>query len=185
MNMEENGSADIHTCAAAIVSALRLKRPIPEARILQFRDFAGRVSTDSLASARIKDISALLAGFKKFNEESIEIACKLIGLFPELCSGQSDSEPNAGELAEKLQLLMKLDSGEINPTQVRYSRKKMLGEYLVDMGVISREQLDETLAQQNSGKFPGLRIGDILQKKGVITRAQLDQAIELQMLDAL
>jgi hypothetical protein len=72
-----------------------------------------------------------------------------------------------------------------DPSQAGSSRKKMLGEYLIELGFVGRAQLDEALAEQNAGKHPGLRVGDILQHKGLITRAQLDQAIECQMLDCM
>jgi hypothetical protein len=58
----------------------------------------------------------------------------------------------------------------------------MLGAYLVDLGFVTQKQLDDALAAQRSGQYPGKRVGDILQHTGLITRAQLDEAIEQQML---
>lgn len=58
-----------------------------------------------------------------------------------------------------------------------------LGAYLVELGYVTEEQIEQPFREQKSGMHPGLRMGDMLQHKNIITRAQLDGAIELQMLD--
>ena len=73
----------------------------------------------------------------------------------------------------------------INPTLTKAMSKKMLGTYLIELGHVKQNHIDQALADQNAGLFPGKRLGDILQAKAIITRAQLDEAIELQMIDSL
>jgi hypothetical protein len=63
------------------------------------------------------------------------------------------------------------------------TQPKRIGDYLLDLGLVTKDQLDKAFEAQKSGQYPDKRMGDILIVWNIITRAQLDQAIELQMLD--
>jgi len=54
---------------------------------------------------------------------------------------------------------------------------KQLGEILVERGIITRAQLEETLKEQ---KLTGQKIGDILVEKGLITQEELNGALAVQ-----
>ena len=51
----------------------------------------------------------------------------------------------------------------------------MLGEKLIAANVITQEQLDEALKEQESS---GQRIGEILVAKGYATQAEVDAALQ-------
>jgi type IV pilus assembly protein PilB len=55
----------------------------------------------------------------------------------------------------------------------------MLGEMLVDQGVISRQQLDEVLARQKTEK--GARIGHLLVEMGYATEVQICEVVAEQL----
>ena len=55
-------------------------------------------------------------------------------------------------------------------------KRKRIGEMLVEVGLITREQLDEAVALQQSGKSQ--RLGEILVEKGFITDQQLLETLE-------
>ena len=63
------------------------------------------------------------------------------------------------------------------------NQPKRLGQYLIELGFVTEEQLKQGLAEHKSGKYPGCRLGDVLIKLGLLTRATLDKAIEQKMLD--
>ncbi|MBX7152199.1 hypothetical protein K1X84_11190 [bacterium] len=50
----------------------------------------------------------------------------------------------------------------------------MLGDTLVNSGVITKAQLDEALAEQ---KASGKKIGEVLVAKGYCSQAQIDKAL--------
>ncbi|MFS1512759.1 GspE/PulE family protein [Chengkuizengella sp. SCS-71B] len=56
--------------------------------------------------------------------------------------------------------------------------KKRLGDLLVDSGLITDEQLKQSLTEQ---KDSNLKLGDLLIHKGIITELQLIQALEFQL----
>ncbi|MDP5274299.1 GspE/PulE family protein [Chengkuizengella axinellae] len=56
--------------------------------------------------------------------------------------------------------------------------KKRLGDLLVDSGLITSDQLTQTLSDQ---KNSNLKLGDLLIQKGIITEQQLIQALEFQL----
>ena len=60
----------------------------------------------------------------------------------------------------------------------RWLYRGQLGDYLVEQGWITREQLEEALAEQRQ---TGKRIGEILVTRGWITRAQLQAALAAQL----
>jgi|GEM_PF-4487667 len=60
---------------------------------------------------------------------------------------------------------------------------KLLGDYLIELGFVTKKQIDDALEAQRNGEYPGKRMGDILLARRLITRAQLDKAIERQMAD--
>lgn len=57
-------------------------------------------------------------------------------------------------------------------------RRKMIGEFLVELGVISREQLDEALLEQRK---TGQKIGQYLVSRGVLTEQQLVETLEYML----
>lgn len=57
---------------------------------------------------------------------------------------------------------------------------KMIGEWLVELGLIAKRQLDHVVSLQ--GESPGLRLGELLIRKGFITREELERTLEIQQL---
>jgi type IV pilus assembly protein PilB len=57
-------------------------------------------------------------------------------------------------------------------------KRKYIGELLIDMGMITQQQLDECLKEQKSS---GERIGRILRNKGYVTEQQLMEIMEFQL----
>ena len=71
-------------------------------------------------------------------------------------------------------------------TRCRYSpRIKTLGEYLIEDGVLTKEQVDRALARQRemSARGDTKRLGDIALEMGLITREQLQSAVARQQKD--
>lgn len=62
---------------------------------------------------------------------------------------------------------------------VTYSRKKRLGELLIDAGAITQEQLDAALAEQK--KKTGQKLGAVLIQTGAITEDQMIDALTSQL----
>lgn len=62
---------------------------------------------------------------------------------------------------------------------VTYSRKKRLGELLVDDAVITQEQLEAALAEQK--KKTGQKLGNVLIEMGTITEDQMIEALKNQL----
>ena len=62
---------------------------------------------------------------------------------------------------------------------VTYSRKKRLGELLVDAGAVSQEQLESALAEQK--KKTGQKLGTVLIDMGFITEDQMLDALTSQL----
>ena len=62
---------------------------------------------------------------------------------------------------------------------VTYSRKKRLGELLVDAGAITQEQLEDALAEQK--KKTGQKLGAVLIDMGAITEDQMLDALQSQL----
>ena len=61
---------------------------------------------------------------------------------------------------------------------------KLIGAYLIELGFVTREQVDDALKAQKNAEYPKeKRLGDILIARQLLTRAQLDKAIERQMAD--
>src|SRR5690606_38466996 len=57
------------------------------------------------------------------------------------------------------------------------STRKRLGDLLVEAGLITEEQLEETLKK----KSPAEKLGDALVREGLVTELQLIEALELQL----
>lgn len=57
-------------------------------------------------------------------------------------------------------------------------KHKYLGEMLIDLGIITNEQLNESLREQ---KQSGLRLGKILKSKGFVTEQQLMEVMQYQL----
>ena len=57
-------------------------------------------------------------------------------------------------------------------------KHKYLGEMLIDLGIISNEQLEESLKDQ---KISGERLGKILKSKGFVTEQQLMEVMQYQL----
>ena len=62
---------------------------------------------------------------------------------------------------------------------VTYSRKKRLGELLVDAGALTQEQLEAALAEQK--KKTGQKLGQVLVEQGFITEDQMLDALTNQL----
>ena len=62
---------------------------------------------------------------------------------------------------------------------VTYSRKKRLGELLVDDGAITQEQLEQALAEQK--KKTGQKLGSVLVELEMITEDQMIDALKNQL----
>lgn len=56
----------------------------------------------------------------------------------------------------------------------------MIGQRLIERGLLSREGLDQALAEQRRRAVSGqrIRVGELLVEMGSITEAQLAQALE-------
>ena len=63
------------------------------------------------------------------------------------------------------------------------STSKLVGDYLIEFGFVTKKQIDDALEAQRKGEYPGKRLCDILIERRLITRAQSDKAIERQMED--
>lgn len=61
-----------------------------------------------------------------------------------------------------------------------YSRKKRLGDLLVEADVISQEQLGKALEEQKSGKS-GKKLGSVLIDLGIVTESQIIDALKTQL----
>jgi hypothetical protein len=164
-----------------------------QVEISKAREHASQMSSDPRFSSEFRLVTSAIAdALDKAQSLPDKIDRDYLGVLRDLlkaCPAAGIDDPavfeNANALVSSLKLLHDLTAGKINPTQVKYAKTKMLGEYLVELGFGTHEHITQALQEQKDGVYPGLRMGDILQKKGVITRAQLDQAIELQMLDNL
>jgi type IV pilus assembly protein PilB len=60
---------------------------------------------------------------------------------------------------------------------VKKQERKRLGDLLVEAGLITKEQLEETLKE----KAPGQKLGDALLQRGYITEQQLIEVLEFQL----
>ena len=54
-------------------------------------------------------------------------------------------------------------------------QRKMMGEILLDIGLITQDQLDDALVQQN---MTGERLGNILVDRGILSEQQLIETLE-------
>ena len=136
------------------------------------------------ASRTLADAAShLLKNQSGLDTEYLSLVHKLLSVYSALLQGDTGKMDEAGVLAQKIKLFHDLLDGKIHSLQTNPPKTKFLGEYLVELSFVTREQLNNALQAQKSGNYPGKRVGDILQDTGIITRAQLDQAIELQMLD--
>lgn len=61
-----------------------------------------------------------------------------------------------------------------------YSRKKRLGDLLIEAGVISQEQLKAALEEQKSNKS-GKKLGSVLIDLGIVTEKQIIEALKAQL----
>ena len=59
-------------------------------------------------------------------------------------------------------------------------KEKKVGEFLVEYGIISRQQLDESLLMQRDN--PERLIGEILVTQGVISKEELIMALEMYLM---
>ena len=63
------------------------------------------------------------------------------------------------------------------------STSKVVGDYLIELGFVTKKQIDDAFEAQRNGEYQKKRLGDILIDRRLLTRAQLDKAIERQMED--
>ncbi len=60
-------------------------------------------------------------------------------------------------------------------------RKKPLGEYLKDKGIVNEDELERVLAKQKQNfDFPKVRLGELLISEGLISEEELDEALNVQ-----
>lgn len=71
-----------------------------------------------------------------------------------------------------------LSRADLNRILKKYQKNIRLGELLINLGLITPEQLKEALEQQKS---EGGKLGDILIKKGIITETSLINTLTIQM----
>jgi len=111
----------------------------------------------------------------------------LYNLYPQLLDKNkhlsSEAEKELLGLLERIALFHDLYSNKIVTAGQQSGKAKLIGAYLREMDLVTKEQLLDALDAQRAGQYPDNRIGDILTLRGIITRAQLDHAIELQMVD--
>lgn len=60
---------------------------------------------------------------------------------------------------------------------MKKQERKRLGDLLIEAGLITKEQLEETLKE----KAPGQKLGDALLQRGYITEQQLIEVLEFQL----
>lgn len=80
-----------------------------------------------------------------------------------------------GRVCVDLKLLSKVD---LQRFLRKHQKSIHLGEILLNMGIITQEQLKHTLDQQNVTQF---RFGELLVRHQIITEAQLVEALSLQL----
>ncbi|NVL90720.1 MAG: Flp pilus assembly complex ATPase component TadA [Desulfobacterales bacterium] len=80
-----------------------------------------------------------------------------------------------GEVCVELKFLSKT---QLNQTLSKHKKRIRLGELLVNIGLITQEQLQEALEQQKSEHA---KLGDILVKKGFLTEASLINTLTIQL----
>lgn len=80
-------------------------------------------------------------------------------------------------LGETLKDLGFVSSSDLRAILTKYRKQILLGELFVNMGIISKDQLDQALSAQKSQKK---RLGGILVDLGFVTRSQLIDAICVQ-----
>ena len=120
------------------------------------------------------------------DEAFLKMLAALVKNMPDIL----EDEPSAGSIAEFIMLQGDIDGVLKKPEadlELEKSpvKKKMLGDYLMELGHVQSSQVDSAFEAQRLGLHPGKRLGDILQDTGIISRAQLDEAIEQQMVDSM
>lgn len=130
-------------------------------------------------------LDLLLEGSQSLDPEYIKVIANILDLFPKLLAQTTEPEllQQANTQKAEISLFNELYSNKVNPVGVMTASQKTLGSYLIELGFVTREQIDVAIVEQRAGNYPGLRIGHILEKMSLITRAQLNQAIEHQMID--
>lgn len=103
---------------------------------------------------------------------------------PDVTGGRETSRPLAVILAEKKLITDGQCAVLMEETRTRVRKKpavgsRPVGEILLDLGMITREQLDGALAEQAQGA-PRRRLGEILVERGSITYDQLLEALRRQ-----
>lgn len=170
-------------------------QPLPEgadARLSAFRDLAAasvQPDTEDLPSratrAVVACITHMLADAAELDDIHLDLTKGLFRLYPAVLDRTAGPPEEAAlsQILDRLGVLQELFGPKKKPQVETGTPPKFLGEYLIELGYVTEDQLRKALEAQKSGEHPGLRMGDILQKWGIITRAQLDEAIELQMVD--
>lgn len=100
--------------------------------------------------------------------------------FPKLIIDKFDVGPQIGTILKETEEVSNddLEKGVQAQDEIR---KKPLGEYLKDKGIVNEDDLERVLAKQKSNfEFPKVRLGELLISEGLISEAQLDEALGLQ-----
>jgi len=57
---------------------------------------------------------------------------------------------------------------------------RKLGEILVDLGVLTQEELRRALKLQDADGFKGKRLGELLEAELAVTEAEIERALQIQ-----
>jgi hypothetical protein len=193
--MDSNSSELQQAWADLQIDAAALLRDRGEGPINKIKGFTATVAGPGTADAISQWASKTLFScaehladkVKPLDREYQDAISSLLDIYPKLLnpSLDEDTEEKARGAIERVTLFQAVHTAGIHTVRHKPQNKKMLGDYLVELGHVTPEQLKAALADQEAGRYPGKRVGDILQHLGIITRAQIDEAIELQMLDNL
>jgi len=94
-----------------------------------------------------------------------------------------DVGPQLGDILKQTESISD-DQLELGVKKQEEIRKKPLGEYLKDKGIIDENDLERILAKQkNNFDFPNVRLGELLVSEGLISEEELSEALEVQTND--
>ncbi len=154
---------EVHTISQSIVQVIEEQ----STTILSIYDSIGGV--EQSANTMNSNIKESALGLSEVSTKIVTInnACKE-------ASGQlEESKNNAATVATVADSLQKA----INQFKLS-SNKKRIGDYLIELGFITKDQLQTALNAQQNGDFPGMRLGDVLVATNIISRKQFDVAVK-------
>lgn len=134
----------------------------------------------SQSIARKVSIESLKTRVSKFGTVKSSVLRYLISLHYQMGS-QKITHPNPTLLAQtesKIISILGFAKEQDSMQESVLTIKNLIGEMLVTSGLISKKQLDEAIAEQNS---TNRKLGEILIKKKWITFEQLDEILTVQV----